>query len=112
MPDRQENASRGNLKKDEKDFKIPATQEQEKGVPEQNPYMPPNRSDLAIKRYENLSEKKEEHKEHSLQEQAMERALHPQPPHAGTPYDWEDFEAYKKELERLDKEGPKGSETP
>jgi hypothetical protein len=28
--------------------------------------LPPGRSDVALKRYENLNEKQEEHKEHSL----------------------------------------------
>lgn len=87
------------------------TRDQERGT-EQNPKMPPGRSDLALKRYENLNEKQEEHKDHSLQEQAKERAKHPQDLNAGTPYDWEDLDAYKEELERLDREGPKRSETP
>lgn len=48
-----------------------------------------------------------EEKEHTLQENARERARHPDQLNAGTPYDWEDLEAYKKELERLEREGPK-----
>lgn len=87
------------------------TRDQERDT-SQHPTMPPGRSDLALKRYENLNEKQDEHKDHSLQEQAKERAKHPHDLHAGTPYDWEDLEAYQKELERLDREGPKGSETP
>lgn len=51
-------------------------------------------------------EAQEEEKEHSLQENARERARHPQSLNAGTPYDWEELEAYQKELDRLDREGP------
>lgn len=88
-----------------------STRDQERGT-EQNPKMPPGRSDLALKRYENLNEKPEEHKDHSLQEQAKERAKHPQNLNAGTQFDWEDLDEYQAELERLDREGPKGSQTP
>lgn len=45
-------------------------------------------------------------KEHTLQENAKERAKHPDQMNVGTPHDWEDMEAYQKELERLDREGP------
>lgn len=48
----------------------------------------------------------EEEKEHSLQENAKERAKHPQTLNAGTPFDWEDLDAYQEELDRLDREGP------
>lgn len=47
-----------------------------------------------------------EEEDHSLQAQAKERAKHPEHLNAGTPYDWEDLEAYQKELDRLDREGP------
>lgn len=52
----------------------------------------------------------EEEKEHTLQENAKERAQHPDHMNVGTPYDWEELEGYKKELERLDREGPKRSD--
>lgn len=87
------------------------TRDQERGS-ERSSTMPPGRSDLALKRYENLNEKQEEHKDNSLQEHAKERAKHPQDLNAGTQYDWEDLDAYKEELERLEREGPKGSQTP
>lgn len=73
---------------------------------------PPDRRDMALKRFENLKEKPEESHEHSLQENAKERAKHPESLNAGTPYDWEDLEAYQKELDRLDKNPPKGPVTP
>ena len=53
--------------------------------------------------------KEHEQEDHSLQAHAKERARHPDHLNAGTPYDWEDLEAYQKELERLEKEGPGGS---
>ncbi|WP_027330262.1 hypothetical protein [Marinimicrobium agarilyticum] len=61
-----------------------------------------------LKKYER---EQEEHKkeEHSLQSHAKERAKHPDHLNAGTPYDWEDLEAYRKELERMEREGPGGS---
>ena len=74
---------------------------------EQHPTMPPGRSDLALKRHENLNDKADEHKDHSLQAQAKERAEHPEEMKVGSPYDWEDMEAYKKELDRMEREGPK-----
>ena len=73
---------------------------------------PPGRSDLALKRFENLEEHPDQQREHSLQANAKERAKHPQNLNAGTPYDWEDLDAYQEELERLDKHPPKGPETP
>ncbi|WP_347332083.1 peptidase S14 [Marinimicrobium locisalis] len=63
-----------------------------------------------LKKYEREQGKLEQdEEEHSLQAHAKERAKHPGHLNAGTPYDWEDLEAYRKELERLDKEGPGGS---
>lgn len=56
---------------------------------------------------ERKKREEEEEKEHTLQENAKERAKHPDHLNAGTPYDWEDLEAYKEELERLEREGPK-----
>jgi len=41
----------------------------------------------------------EDDKDSSLRGQALERALHPSRPHAGTPHDWEDWERYKAEQE-------------
>lgn len=64
-----------------------------------------------LKRYEQQQKEKESElregeEEHSLQEQAKERAKHPEHLNVGTPFDWEDMEAYQKELDRLDREGP------
>ena len=56
---------------------------------------------------ERKKREEEEEKEHTLQENAKERARHPDHLNVGTPYDWEELEAYKKELERLEREGPK-----
>lgn len=64
-----------------------------------------------LKKYEREQEaaKGKDHEDHTLQAHAKERARHPDHLNAGTPYDWEDLEAYQKELERLEKEGPGGS---
>lgn len=67
--------------------------------------------DDILKRFESLQKNEkqndeEEEKEHSLQENAKARATNPTTLNTGTPYDWEDLEAYQKELERLDREGP------
>ena len=40
---------------------------------------------------------KEEEKEHTLRENALDHARHLKRPHAGTPHDWEDWERYKQE---------------
>lgn len=65
------------------------------------------KGDEILKRYENLQhENDEETKDHTLQENAKERAKHPEHLNAGSPYDWEDVERYRKELERMDEEGP------
>lgn len=82
------------------------TRDQEQGD-EQHPTMPPGRSDLALKRHENLQEKQNEHKDHSLQENAKERAKHPDEMKVGSPYEWEEMDDYKKELDRMEREGPK-----
>jgi hypothetical protein len=50
--------------------------------------------------------KSEEEHEHSLQENAINRAKQPLHINAGTAFDWEDVEAYAKELERMDKDQP------
>jgi len=61
-----------------------------------------------LKRAENLQENDEaKPNDTSLQAHAKERASHPQDMNVGTPYDWEELEAYKKELDRMDREGPK-----
>lgn len=87
------------------------TRDQERGD-QTHPTMPPGRTDTALKRYENLTEDKDKHSDTSLQEHAKERAKHPDHLNAGTPYDWEDLDEYKKELKRLDRQLPKGPETP
>lgn len=66
--------------------------------------------DDVLKRFESLQgnekqQKDDPEKEHTLQENAKNRALNPTTLNAGTPFDWEDLEAYQKELERLDREG-------
>lgn len=67
-----------------------------------------SKTDEILKRYDELNKTdgEEVEKEHTLQENAKERALHPEHINAGTAFDWEDMEAYAKELERLDREGP------
>ncbi len=63
-----------------------------------------------LKKYEREQQtRKEDEEEHSLQAHAKERAKHPDHLNAGTPYDWEDLEAYRKELDRMEREGPGGS---
>lgn len=67
------------------------------------------KTDEILKRYDalnNVDGDDEAEKEHTLQENAKERAMHPDHINAGTAYDWEDMDAYAKELERLDREGP------
>ncbi len=56
-----------------------------------------------MKRHEKKSADDEDH---SLQAQAKEHARHPTEMNAGTAFDWEDMEAYQRELERLEREGP------
>lgn len=65
----------------------------------------PYATEEVLKRYEDLQNQDEE-KEHTLQEQAKERAKHPEHLNAGTPFDWEDVDRYQEELERMDEEGP------
>ena len=60
-----------------------------------------------LKKYEReQQQKQDEESDHSLQAQARERAGHLEGLNAGTPFDWEDLEKYKKELARLEREGP------
>ncbi|HTF96432.1 MAG TPA: hypothetical protein VL995_09890 [Cellvibrio sp.] len=67
----------------------------------------PYDADSVLKRYDVLQQQDdEEEKEHTLQENAKERAKHPEHLNAGTPYDWEDVDRYREELDRLDREGP------
>lgn len=64
-----------------------------------------------LKKYEQSKEQKEQ-EDHSLQHQARERAEHLEEGlHVGSPYDWEDLERYKQEMQRMEKEGP-GSNKP
>lgn len=68
-----------------------------------------SKTDETLKRYDELNKvgcEADAEKEHTLQENAKARALHPDHINAGTAYDWEDMDAYAKELERLDREGP------
>lgn len=63
------------------------------------------KSDAILKRYEDLQDdEKNVERKHTLQEAAKERARHPEHLNAGTPYDWEDLDAYRQELERLERE--------
>ena len=69
----------------------------------------PYDAEAVLKRYEALQHADdEEPKEHTLQENAKERAKHPEHLNAGTAYDWEDVERYRAELERMDREAQKG----
>ena len=68
-----------------------------------------SKTDEILKRYDELNTidgADAAEKEHTLQENAKARALHPDHINAGTAFDWEDMDAYTKELERLDREGP------
>lgn len=63
------------------------------------------KSDAILKRYEDLQDdEKNVERKHTLQEAAKERARHPEHLNAGTPHDWEDLDAYRQELERLERE--------
>jgi hypothetical protein len=62
------------------------------------------KADEILKKIE--SDKSEQEREHSLQENAINRAKQPLHINAGTAFDWEDVEAYAKELERMDEEKP------
>lgn len=64
-----------------------------------------------LKRYEQqqkdrAKDDQSDEEDHSLEAQAKERAKHPEHMNVGTPFDWEELEAYQKELDRLDREGP------
>lgn len=66
-----------------------------------------------LKKYEREQKAKQdeananESEDHSLEHNARERAAHlEQGLNVGTPFDWEDLEKYKKELARMDREGP------
>lgn len=64
-----------------------------------------------LKRYEQKQKERAKgeqpsEEDHSLEAQAKERAKHPEQMNVGTPFDWEELEAYQKELDRLDREGP------
>jgi hypothetical protein len=62
-----------------------------------------NKADELLKKLE--SDQAEE-REHSLRENAILRAQNPLHINAGTAFDWEEMDAYAKELERMDKEKP------
>jgi hypothetical protein len=62
-------------------------------------------TDETIKRAENRKDEGEN--DTSLQAHAKERAKHPKDMNVGSPFDWQELEAYKKELDRMDREGPK-----
>ncbi|HSX52166.1 MAG TPA: hypothetical protein VLF09_14475 [Cellvibrio sp.] len=63
----------------------------------------PYDGEKVLKRYDVLQHQDDEPpKEHTLQENAKERAKHPEHLNAGTQYDWEDVDRYREELERLD----------
>lgn len=65
------------------------------------------KTDEILKQFDVLNNPDDESKkEHSLQENAKLRAQHPDQLNAGTAFDWEEMEAYKQELERMDREGP------
>ena len=65
------------------------------------------KTDEILKQFDVLNNPDDEsEKEHSLQENAKLRAQHPDQLNAGTAFDWEEMEAYAKELERMDKEKP------
>lgn len=67
----------------------------------------PYDGEKVLKRYKVLKHQDDEPaKEHTLQENAKERAKHPEHLNAGTPYDWEDVDRYREELERMDEKGP------
>jgi len=66
-----------------------------------------------LKKYERDQKAKQgdsdenESEDHSLEHNARERAAHlEQGLNVGSPFDWEDLEKYKQELERMDREGP------
>lgn len=66
-----------------------------------------------LRQFERRRMLKEDHlRKHTLQENAKERAGHPFSMHVGTAFDWEDLEAYREELKRLDREGPKMKSQP
>lgn len=50
---------------------------------------------------------KQAEKEHTLRENALERAKHPTDLNAGTAFDWEEVEAYEEEFKRMQAEGGK-----
>lgn len=63
-------------------------------------------SDEILEKHEQINRREDKEKEHTLQENARERARHPGDMKSATPYEWEDLEDYENELERLEREGP------
>jgi len=55
------------------------------------------RPDEFLRKY-GLDDESLQEREHSLQENARERALHPHRPNAGTPHDWEQWQKLREEL--------------
>lgn len=75
--------------------------------------MPLTKASDFLKKYEQqrreregAAEDKEDKEDHSLEGHARARAANPTHLNAGTPHDWEDLERYRRELERLEREGP------
>jgi len=62
-----------------------------------------NKADELLKKME--SDQTEE-REHSLRENAILHTQNPLQINAGTAFDWEEMDAYAKELERMDREKP------
>ena len=54
-----------------------------------------------FERKQGKDEGKKADKEHSLQENARERAEHPDDLRAGTAFDWQEVDSYKAELDRM-----------
>lgn len=81
--------------------------ESEKFTKKSRNYVMEKDSDEVLDKYEQIRHRDEGgEKEHTLQENARERAKHPHELNVGSPYDWEDLADYEQELERLNREGP------
>ncbi|HDZ55626.1 MAG TPA: peptidase S14 [Pseudomonas xinjiangensis] len=64
------------------------------------------RADEYLKK-KGLDDDNEELKDTSLKGKSLERATHPEAPKAGTPHDWEDWEAFKASEKRKEEAGTK-----
>lgn len=69
------------------------------------------RADEFLKKY-GLDGKDDDLKDNSLKGKSLERALHPSRPKAGTPHDWEEWEAYKAEHGIVEDETPAPASKP